>query len=131
MVKSDFQANGAVNNYLSYVFGKDKPLQGNFNLVSSLIDVNELMGPATTEQKSADTSKLSVIEIPKNIDFNMTVKTERLLYDNYDIQNAQGALFVKNQTVFFKDLGMQMLDGKVKMNGSYASTDIQKTKSRY
>ncbi len=126
--KSDFQANGAVNNYLSYVFGKDKPLQGNFNLVSSLIDVNELMGPASTEQKSADTSKLSVIEVPKNIDFNMTMKAGRLLYDNYDIKNAQGTLVVKDQTVFFKNMSMQMLDGNLKMNGSYATKDIKKPK---
>ncbi len=124
--KSDFNANGAVNNYLSYVFGKDKPLQGNFNLTSSLIDVNELMGPASTEKSSADTSKLTVIEVPKNIDFNLTVKAARLLYDNYDIKNARGALLVKDQKVTFKDMTLEMLDGTVKMNGSYATTNIKK-----
>lgn len=126
--KSDFNANGTVNNYLSYVFQKGKPLQGNFNVTSNLIDVNELMGTKSAEPKAADTTKLSVIEVPKNIDFTLALKAGQLFYDNYDIKNAQGALIVKDQTVFFKNLGMQMLDGTLKMNGSYSTIDVKKPK---
>ncbi|NRF40345.1 AsmA-like C-terminal region-containing protein [Pedobacter foliorum] len=127
--KSDFTANGTVNNYLSYFFKKNQALQGTFNVSSNLIDVNELMGPksaAETEKKSD--SKLSVFEVPGNIDFDMTAKAGRVLYDNYDITNAKGALEVKNKTIYFKDMGMNMLDGTVKMNGSYATIDPKKPK---
>nr|WP_068889125.1 AsmA-like C-terminal region-containing protein [Pedobacter panaciterrae] len=127
--KSDFTANGTVNNYLSYFFKKNQALQGTFNIASNLIDVNELMGPKSTEETDKKTdSKLSVFDVPGNIDFDMTAKAGRVLYDNYDITNAKGALEVKNKTIYFKDMGMNMLDGTVKMNGSYATVDPKKPK---
>lgn len=127
--KSDFTANGTVNNYLNYFFKKNQALQGTFNIASDLIDINELMGPkgaADTEKKSD--SKLTVFEVPGNIDFEVTAKAGRVLYDNYDITNAKGALEVRNKTIYFKNMGMNMLDGTVKMNGSYATTDPKKPK---
>ncbi|MEJ2903064.1 AsmA-like C-terminal region-containing protein [Pedobacter panaciterrae] len=127
--KSDFAANGTVNNYLSYFFKKNQALQGTFNVASNLIDVNELMGPkSTVETEKKSDSKLTVFEVPGNIDFDMTAKAGRVLYDNYDITNAKGALEVKNKTIYFKDMGMNMLDGTVKMNGSYATIDSKKPK---
>jgi len=127
--KSDFAANGTVNNYLSYFFKKNQALQGTFNVASNLIDVNELMGPkSTVETEKKSDSKLTVFEVPGNIDFDMTAKAGRVLYDNYDITNAKGALEVKNKTIYFKDMGMNMLDGTVKMNGSYATIDPKKPK---
>ena len=127
--KSDFAANGTVNNYLSYFFKKNQALQGTFNVASNLIDVNELMGPkSTVETEKKSDSKLTVFEVPGNIDFDMTAKAGRVLYDNYDITNAKGVLEVKNKTIYFKDMGMNMLDGTVKMNGSYATIDPKKPK---
>lgn len=127
--KSDFAANGTVNNYLSYFFKKNQALQGTFNVASNLIDVNELIGPkSTAETAEKGDSKLTVFEVPGNIDFDMTAKAGRVLYDNYDITNAKGALEVKNKTIYFKDMGMNMLDGTVKMNGSYATVDPKKPK---
>jgi hypothetical protein len=66
--------------------------------------------------------------VPGNIDFDITAKAGRVLYDNYDITNARGALEVRNKAIYFKDMGMNMLDGTVKMNGSYATTDPKKPK---
>ncbi|PWS32918.1 AsmA-like C-terminal region-containing protein [Pedobacter paludis] len=128
--KSDFSANGSVNNYLSYFFKKNQALQGNFNLSSNLIDVNELMGPKVKpdENTKKSDSKLSVFEVPGNIDFTLAAKAGRVLYDNYDITNAKGALLVKNKTITFKDMGMNMLGGTVNMNGSYATIDPKKPK---
>jgi hypothetical protein len=124
--KSDFQANGSINNYLSYLFKKNQSLQGIFNLNSNLIDVNELMGPETATATAKDTSKLTVIEVPKNIDFKMAVKAGRVLYDNYDIKNARGALTIKDETVHFENMALEILDGTIKMNGSYSSADLKK-----
>ncbi|RYD78448.1 MAG: membrane assembly protein AsmA, partial [Sphingobacteriales bacterium] len=128
--KSDFTANGAVNNYLSYFFTKNLALQGNFNMSSNLIDVNQLMGPKSKAEKPSKKSeaKLSVFEVPGNIDFVIAAKADRVLYDTYDITNAKGALLVKNKTITFKDMGMNMLDGTVKMNGSYTTIDPKKPK---
>ena len=126
--RSDFQANGTVNNYLSYIFKKNQSLTGTFNLNSNLLDINELMGPASATKTEKDTAKLTLIKVPANIDFLMAVKANRVLYDNYDISDAKGALQIRNESVLFKDMALGMLDGKVKMNGSYSTLDAQKPK---
>lgn len=127
--KSDFKANGALNNYLSYFFKKNQSLQGNFNVSSGMIDVNELLGPPAPEvSESKSDSKLSVFEVPGNIEFNLTASAGRILYDNYDITNAKGMLVVKDKAIYFKDMGMNMLGGKINMNGSYATIDPKKPK---
>ena len=127
--KSDFEANGSINNYLNYVFKKNQLLEGTFNLASNYIDVNELMGPKVEETKSSkEEVALSVFEVPANINFNMALKANKLKYDNYDISNARGALQVKDRTVYFKNLGLDMLAGTVRMNGSYATVNPKKPK---
>jgi hypothetical protein len=127
--KSDFQANGSVNNYLNYVFKKNQLLEGTFNLSSNYIDVNELMGPKVVEESKAKTAvPLTVIEVPANINFNMALKANKVKYDKYDISNARGALQVKDRTVYFKNLGLDMVGGTVRMNGSYATTNPKRPK---
>ena len=127
--KSDFKARGTIDNYLKFVMEKNAKLQGSFNVNSGLMDVNELMGPAEPVAKTQkDTSSLTIIEVPANIDLKLAVNANRVLYDNYDIQNANGTLLVRNQTVHFKDMALSMLDGKVTMNGSYATTNPKKPK---
>ncbi|HKG07841.1 MAG TPA: AsmA-like C-terminal region-containing protein [Pedobacter sp.] len=124
--RSDFKASGSVNNYLSYFFKKNQALQGTFNVSSNLLDVNELMGPETTTAGTKRDAKLAVFEVPGNIDFTMSAIADRILYDNYDISNAKGALTIKDKTIYFKNMGMNMLDGTLKMNGSYATIDPKK-----
>ncbi|HTN00019.1 MAG TPA: AsmA-like C-terminal region-containing protein, partial [Pedobacter sp.] len=126
--KSDFNANGSIYNYLSYLFKKNQLLKGNFNLSSRLIDVNELMGPPTTDAKTTSDVKMSVFEVPGNIDFKLAVKADQVNYDKYDISNAKGALQVKDKTVYFEDMALNMLNGTVKMNGSYTTVDPKKPK---
>jgi len=128
--KSDFTANGSVNNYLSYFFKKNQALQGSFNMSSNLIDINELIGPKPKSETPAEKSdaKLSVFEVPGNIEFSVAAKAGRVLYDTYDISNAKGGLLVKNKTITFNDVTMNMLDGAVNMNGYYATIDPKKPK---
>jgi len=128
--KSDFAANGSLNNYLRYFFRKNEALQGNFNVSSTLVDVNELMGTkaATEPAVKQSATKLSVFEVPGNVDFEIAAKAGKVLYDSYDITNAKGALLVKNKTITFKEMSMNMLDGIVKMNGSYATMEPKKPK---
>lgn len=126
--KSDFDASGTINNYLAYAFKKNQLLSGTFKLKSNLIDVNELMGPTHTATSTTDTTKLTLIKVPSNINFLTSVSANKILYDNYDISNARGELQIKDETAMFKDMSMQILDGTVNMNGSYSTVTNQKPK---
>lgn len=124
--KSDFAASGSITNYLGYIFNKNQSLGGTFNLNANLMDINELMGPDNTTTVKKDTTTLSLIKVPANINFLASVNAKRVLYDNYYISNAKGALLVKDESVYFKDMALQMLGGTVKMNGLYTTKDPKK-----
>jgi len=134
MGKSDFKANGRIDNIIEFVFN-DKVLKGNLNLNSSLIDLNEFMGESTetaqagetsTEAQADTTSSMSVIEIPKNIDFVLQSNIGKVLYDKMEISNMVGVLKVKDGKVDMENLSMNMLDGQLNMSGYYSSKDIKK-----
>lgn len=121
--KSDFQADGKVENYIAYAL-KGAPLAGKLNLNSSLIDVNELMGPPSTA--TADTSKMSVVAIPANIDFVFTSSINKIAYDNLTINSLEGKIKVKNSVLSFEDVALNTLDAKITMAGSYSTENIKK-----
>ena len=89
--KSDFKANGKIENFLDYFFAENGLLKGNFNLNSNQIDLNEFMRrEEETTAATHDTASLAVIDVPANIDFTLTASIGQLLYDNMEITNVTG-----------------------------------------
>ncbi len=122
--KSDFKANGTLDNYLAFAL-RDEALKGKLILRSSLIDVNEMMGSSTDEEQgSTDTSEMTVIEIPANIDFVFSSSIEKVLYDNMEIEQLAGSIVIHNQSLSFDKVSLNTLDGKVTMDGSYNTQNI-------
>lgn len=125
---SDFSATGSLQNFIAYAL-KGETLKGNLQLTSNVIDLNEWMTgtPAQqAEQSKKDTSKMSVIEIPANIDFTFSASVKKLLYENLTMQNLKGNIIVRDQAVSMKDVFMQMLDGSMVMNGKYDTKEPKK-----
>ena len=70
--KSDISANGKIENFIAYAFSDDEAITGKFNLNSNLMDLNEFMEEEVVDENATeevDEEPLSVIEVPKNIDF--------------------------------------------------------------
>jgi hypothetical protein len=122
MGRSDFHANGTLDNYLAFALRNEK-LKGKLNLTSNLVDVNELMGPPATEESAGTSDSMSVVEIPAAIDFVFTSKINKILYDNMEITDMAGEIVVRDQVLAFRNVGMSTLDGRVTMDGSYATTN--------
>lgn len=119
--QSPLTANGNLTNYMAYLFGENQTLRGNLNLYSSKFNVNEwLTGTTNTE----DTTSLSVIELPRNIDFTMSVKADEVLYDNLVMKDVNGAMILRDGVLSFDNASMNTLGGKLSLNGSYNSQDI-------
>jgi hypothetical protein len=133
--KSDINANGKMENFIAYAFADDEALKGRFNLNSNLMDLNEFMEEeteATTEgDKTADEEPLSVIEIPKNIDFVLASRMKKVIYDNMEIDNLNGELLVKDQKVSMNNLAMDLLGGNMVMNGHYETTNPKQPRFSY
>ena len=125
--RSDLQANGRFDNYLQWWL-QDSTLAGSFTVRSNKFDLNELMGPeeeATAEggETVADSSSMSVIEVPKNIDFRMSAEVQQVIYDDMTLADCKGDLHVHDQRVELRDLFFRLFGGTVTMNGDYDTQD--------
>ncbi|MGB3526396.1 MAG: AsmA-like C-terminal region-containing protein [Flavobacteriales bacterium] len=125
--KSDIVASGRMDNYLQWWL-KDSTLTGAFDLKSNHFDLNELMGPplettASAKAAPADTASMSLIEVPKRMDFIMTAAVKEVLYDKMTLTDAIGTLRVRNERVELRGMGFNMFDGRVGMEGTYDTQD--------
>lgn len=144
--KSDFHANGQIDNFIAYYF-KEETLTGTFNLSSELIDGNELAGAdestsesseenvkgETTEVESptgAETAEepMAVVELPKNIDFALNTNLKKILYDTYEIENFVGNVQLKEGVASMDPVRMNIIDGTLEMAGTYDSRDVMAPK---
>lgn len=125
--KSDMHANGKIENFIAYVLDDStNVLTGNFMFNSTVMDLNEFMTEeevAATEGTEAVEEPLTVIEVPKNIDFSLTSTLSKVIYDNMEITDMKGLITVKDQKVSMKDVAMNLLGGKMMMNGFYETTN--------
>jgi len=126
--KNDFSAQGKLTNYLGYAF-KDEVLKGNLKTTSHYFDVSSLM-PEETEtetpqETSADSTEMTVVEIPGNIDFEMATAFDKLIYDNIIMDNVKGMLKIKDKKLELTNLSMNLLKGEMTMNGFYSTVDPQ------
>ena len=95
-----------------------------------LLDANELMpegedetGIEETAEADTAATQLSVVEVPGNIDFKLTTQIDHLIYDNLDIRNVLGVVMIRNSAINMKNLDMELLEGRLEMNGMYDVAD--------
>lgn len=121
--KNSVSANGLLMNYIDYAFG-DGVLVGNLNLKSEYLNIDEVMGqeePVAAEETTTDTSAMEVFLVPENIDFTMKTVIGRIKYDNININSLYGSVRIAESRVNLEDLNMEMLDGKLNLNGFYST----------
>jgi hypothetical protein len=126
--RTDVSLNGSLENFIPFVL-KQETVKGTLALKSNTIDLNEFMGDKPEEKKDAppppeDSSPLSVIEVPKNIDFALTVNIGNILFDKLSITNTVGAVLVKDGRVLMQNLGMNLLEGSMTLNGEYNTQNL-------
>ncbi len=120
--ESPLQATGSLSNYMEYFLGENGTLKGQLTMNSTRFNVNEWM----SEDASADTTstELSVIELPKNIDFNMSVAANEVLYDNLNLKDVKGNMSLKDGVLSFSDASMKTMGGTIALDGKYDPSDL-------
>ncbi len=140
--QSDFNLTGKVYNYLNYIF-KNGTLQGDLQMVSSFVNLNEILrlqkakstvaaDNSIAKQKVANevsNSGNSIVnaeelafDIPKNIDFIFRSDIDKAIFDKLPISNIKGLITAKGGKLIMNGLNMNMLDGELKLTGSYENT---------
>jgi hypothetical protein len=122
--RNDISANGKVENFMAYAL-HDKTLLGKLNLQSTYFNASDFMTsePAKTPEKS---EPLSVVVIPKNINFTMGADFKQLVYEKMNFTNAKGQLMVVDGALKFQNLFTQAFGGTMLVNGAYSTTEPKK-----
>lgn len=125
--KSDINANGRIDNILSYVF-KDELLTGNFNVNAGVLNLNEFMSASSEESSTEATSteensSMSIIEVPGNIDFKLTTNLKKVIYNKLEMSNVLGIVEIRDHAVNLQNLSFNALNGKMVLGGSYSTKD--------
>ena len=123
--KSDFTLNGRLENYIPYVFS-DETIRGKMSMRSKLTDVSEIMSKMATDTTVVDTAALTVIQIPRNIDFDFDALIEEFTYDNIKAQKVKGHMIIRDGVLSFRETGMNILNGTIAMNADYDTRDSLK-----
>lgn len=120
--QSPVQAKGSLSNYMDYFLGENGTLKGQLALNSPSFNVNEWM----TETADVDTSntELTVIELPSNIDFTMTVAANEVIYDNMTLKDMKGNMTLRNGVLSFSDASMKTMGGSIGLQGTYDPRDL-------
>jgi hypothetical protein len=116
--KNDIQANGKLENFIPY-FLKDETLKGNLAVNSNYLNLNDFMSGDEAASSTADSTAVGIIEIPKNIDFDLAGNFKQVIFDNLNMSNVVGQITVKDGKASMKNLAMNALGGKLNVNGYY------------
>ena len=128
--KNDLTADSRFENYMGYAL-KGTTLKGTLNVRSNHLNLNDFMTASTdtttqTAQAVSPDEAASLIEVPRNIDFQMDANLKEVLFDKMAFTNMNGKLVVKDGKVDMKNLSMNTMGGKVIMNGYYSTADLKK-----
>lgn len=130
--KSDLEATGKINNYLSYYFNNGV-LEGSLISNSIYMNIDKLLAHSTDKNspqlgnnQSGSTNKPqnksnSIVELPSNVNFNLKAQFSKLIYDSLNMDNVTGKLTIANNVLQLDNLIMDAVDGKMIVNGSYST----------
>ncbi len=124
--KSDINLSGRIQDYLPYYLNDDE-LTGNLRLKSKLLDTNELMSVLQTEgdeEAQPDTATFE-LNMPERIDFRFNAEIDKLVYEQFELDNASASLHYKNKKLEFAPLSAELIGGTLNMNGSFDGADIE------
>ncbi|MDR0559647.1 MAG: AsmA family protein [Prevotellaceae bacterium] len=117
--ESDINASGKLENFLNYAF-KNETLKGNLQLSSNYLNCNQLMSSTGSSSGSkVDTSTLSVIVLPSNVDFSINAAIDKILYDNLTLKNAKADVSVKDHALNINSLSAGFAGGQIQLAGKY------------
>jgi len=122
---TDIKLSGFLSNYIDYFFTENAVLEGKFDFVSDLVDLNEWMTEDVEDESSetSDTVAIKAIKIPANINFVMLSNISKVLYDNLELTDFSGNLIIRDETLTLEGVGFNTLGGNFRMDGLYDTKD--------
>lgn len=121
--ESDLNAKGTINNLLGFLLS-DNTLKGNFNIHSNVFKVDDFMSEdQTTTTSNKTTSDTESLKIPAFLDCTINTDAKTVIYDNLNLKNVTGTLYIKDQTATLENMKSNIFDGALSISGNVSTKD--------
>ena len=114
---SDIAIDGNLNNFYGFLFN-DEVLKGKFNLKSNTFKVSDFLAESSAEEQ---TTKTSTLKIPAFLDCTFNADAKKVVYDNINLSNVSGVIYVKDEAVNLKNLKSDVFGGKIGFDGNVST----------
>ncbi|MEP3838806.1 MAG: AsmA-like C-terminal region-containing protein [Algibacter sp.] len=120
---SDIQANGKISNLLGFLLS-DNTLKGNFNVNSTTFKVSDFMTESeTAPAENKTTSNAESLKIPAFLDCTINAYAKTVVYDNLNLKNVTGTLYIKDQQAKLENLKSSIFDGALAVSGAISTKE--------
>jgi len=127
---SNVKIKGDITNYMAFATKSNDLIKGDLVLECDTLNISEWMPPAVTASgkpiPATDTThaKLTVIEIPRNIELVFDSKIQGLKYEDLMITNMDGEITIKDGVLSLRETGFNSLNAKFSVTGDYNTVDM-------
>ncbi len=121
---SDIAIKGSLNNFYGFIF-KNQVLKGNFTLNSINFKVADFLSNETTKEGSNTES--GQLKIPAFLDCKFIANAKNVTYDNINLKNVSGTVFIKDETVNLENLKSDVFGGKIGFDGKVSTKEKKAT----
>lgn len=133
--ESDIQLEGKLQHFIQFAM-RGETITGALNVKSKKLNVNQLLGTTDDEASSSKggesapvsetngaSSESSSVAVPKNIDFDLNVSVDKILYDAINLDEVLASVSVKDGIADIKNLKANTMGGSLNVNGEYNTKD--------
>ena len=119
---SDLSIKGNLDNFYGFIF-KNDVLKGNFTLNSNNLKVADFIAADTTTKPTTETKETtsSPLKIPAFLDVKFTATAKKVAYDNINLTNVSGDLYIHDETVDLKNLKTDVFGGNIAFEGNVST----------
>jgi len=107
---SDVMLVGELPNFLNYLFNPKEPLTIIAKVMSDKIELEDFIFASGKSTENAS------INIPSNLDFNISINVSHLTFAKFVAENVKGNILLQHQKIALKEVVLHAMDGEVKLN---------------
>ena len=120
--QSDLNATGTINNLYGYLFSK-QDLKGHFSINSNTVTLNDFMSEDKTAEEEQNSSKKEALKIPAFLDCTISANAKTVVYDNLNLKDVSGSLYIKDQEATLQNLTSNLFDGILAVTGKVSTKE--------
>lgn len=131
--QTNFSLVGYLSGYIPY-FLKNEILKGELNLNSDFVNLTELAtiqnqvtiqkaDSAVIQNSAVEADSILAFQVPERMDLKFRSAIKRAVFDRMELNQINGLIAIHGQTVELTNLDMEMLQGKLTVNGSYTGNE--------